>query len=220
MSSERCSRSACAGSFAAPGRAPSREPCRPGLDHVGRARCDVPAARCAGPSASTSKTFARRWIRPTPRSRVLQGSGQCGDVPRDRAVIDRVRRAGSRGAEKDVKFSETTCASTTPRTIALYGTGRAPASHPHQCRKGMPQPISTRRRQGRIAARRRAQKPCGIRRPRAQEFAGPGSAEKGGDLDFFGRGAMVKPFRGAAFRAERPRDERLVQSDFGYPSFR
>ena len=44
----------------------------------------------------------------------------------------------------------------------------------------------------------------------------PGSAEKGGDLGFFGRGMMVKAFEDVVFRMNPEQISDVVESDFGF----
>lgn len=44
----------------------------------------------------------------------------------------------------------------------------------------------------------------------------PGSAANGGDLDFFGRGAMTKPFEEAAFALKTGQLSEVIESDYGY----
>ena len=73
-------------------------------------------------------------------------------------------------------------------------------------------------------ARERAQDVLGQVRKAPDSFAqlarknsqDPGSAAKGGDLDFFGRGAMVKPFEDAVFAMKKGEISDVVESDFGF----
>lgn len=49
-----------------------------------------------------------------------------------------------------------------------------------------------------------------------QHSQDPGSAPQGGDLGFFGRGAMVKPFEDAVFKLKPGEISPIVASDFGF----
>src|SRR5207302_122532 len=66
-----------------------------------------------------------------------------------------------------------------------------------------------------IAARVR-KTPAAFAEVARKESQDPGSAVQGGDLGFFSRGAMVKPFEDAAFAAKKGDIIGPVASDFGY----
>ncbi len=58
--------------------------------------------------------------------------------------------------------------------------------------------------------------PAGFAELATRNSEDPGSAAQGGDLDFFGRGAMVKPFEDAVFAMQPGEIGNVVESDFGY----
>jgi peptidyl-prolyl cis-trans isomerase D len=59
-------------------------------------------------------------------------------------------------------------------------------------------------------------KPASFAEVARKESQDPGSAPQGGDLGFFGRGAMVKAFEDAAFEAKKGDIVGPVASEFGY----
>ncbi len=58
--------------------------------------------------------------------------------------------------------------------------------------------------------------PADFARLARQHSQDPGSAEKGGDLDWFTRGAMVKVFEDSVFGMKEGQISELVRSDFGF----
>jgi peptidyl-prolyl cis-trans isomerase D len=59
-------------------------------------------------------------------------------------------------------------------------------------------------------------KPASFAEVAKKESQDPGSAAQGGDLGFFARGAMVKPFEDAAYAAKKDEIVGPVRSDFGW----
>jgi peptidyl-prolyl cis-trans isomerase D len=70
-------------------------------------------------------------------------------------------------------------------------------------------------RAGELLAQARAN-PAGFAELARKNSDDPGSAAQGGDLDFFARGSMVKPFEDATWALQPGQISDVVESDFGY----
>jgi peptidyl-prolyl cis-trans isomerase D len=60
------------------------------------------------------------------------------------------------------------------------------------------------------------QKPASFADVARKESQDPGSAAQGGDLDFFGRGMMTKPFEDAVYAMKPGEVSNVIETDFGY----
>lgn len=106
-----------------------------------------------------------------------------------------------------------------PKTVQPVPPGNIRASHILISYEGIPQTTATRSQEEakQLADDLHARIEAGESfEELAQTYSDCPSAEKQGDLGFFGKGRMVKPFEDAAFALEPGKTSGVIETKFGY----
>ncbi len=192
----------------------------PAAAGVGRARGDVPAARGPGRALRRQGPARQGGSRPTPRSRRttrIRRTPAQFQAPEQAAVEYVVLDLES--VKKDIAVSEDDLRKYYAENEKRYTSAEERRASHILVKADKDAPKAERDK-----ARAKAEGLLAEVRKNPQAFAeiarknsdDEGSAAKGGDLDFFGRGAIAKPFEDAAFALKPGETSGVVESDFGF----